>query len=156
MSGARHDLFEEGSDANNSALEMLAEALRDIGFRVRKKSPIEHTLRVYPRKYGQYPLLNPRFMADAVHINPAWNKEGVVVSVLSKGQEASIDTLLSSFRSETCVFSADNAQGQYRYRYHGAFFIPLCFEGEKGNEVIDLAALSQSFVEIHRRLGAAQ
>ena len=124
--GVRTGLCDGGSEANNLALEELAEALKDIGFIVRKKPRREYTLRVYIRK-NQYPLLNPRFRETAVEVNPQWDKECLEVTVVSKGKDASLDPLLSSFQNTvSCEFvpSSGVAQG---YRYHGHFFMPLSF-----------------------------
>jgi uncharacterized glyoxalase superfamily protein PhnB len=149
--GVRTGLCDEGSEANNLALEQLAEALKDIGFIVRKKARREYTLRVYTRK-NQYPLLNPRFRETAVEVNPQWDKECLEVTVISKGKDASLDPLLSSFQDTvSCVFvpSSEVARG---YRYHGYFFMPLSFIGESGMEQIAFAELSPSLVAIYELL----
>jgi hypothetical protein len=147
---ARDGLCDEGSEANDVALEELAEVLKNIGFSVRKKSRREYTLRVYPRK-GQYPLLNPRFKPTAADVNPQCREECLEIAVWSKGEDASLDALLASFQCAACVF-VPGSEERPPYRYHGTFAIPVHFIGEAGKEQIAFAELSRPLVQIYEHL----
>ncbi|MHC4875972.1 MAG: hypothetical protein ACYTGL_05695 [Planctomycetota bacterium] len=107
-------IFRIGSEANHDALESLAEILKDAGFTVRKKSPKESTLRVYVTKPNSYPLLNPRFVDGRLEI-----------TVLSKGEDESIDCILASLSSlDSCGFESMN-ETTGDYRYHGIITVPI-------------------------------
>ena len=130
---AADDLYCYGSDACHLAMERLAGVLRDIGFKVQKKSPRESTLRVYPTKIHRYPLLNPLFVRDNGCLK---------LVVLSKGDGDTIDRHLKIFRSTLdCTFIPKEVVGS-PYYHHGNFVIPLQFIGIAGSGEIDFLALS--------------
>jgi len=142
----RAAIFEAGSEQNHIAFEYLAELLKDIGFSVRKKNRTEATLRVYPKKQNQYPLLNPRF------VRPARSSGQLEIAVLSKDDSNSLDAALSTFQNTPArSFSplSDIADG---YRYHGKFIVPFTFSGNDNMVQVLLAELSQPLTEIHRFL----
>ena len=58
--------YDLDSNAHHRAIERLAGVLRRSGFQVVKKTARERTLRVYPEKFFQYPLLNPYFGCEVV------------------------------------------------------------------------------------------
>ena len=61
IKGATGNLYDHSSNAHHWALERLSGLLSEVGFEVRAKPAREKTLRVYPTRVSQYPLLNPRF-----------------------------------------------------------------------------------------------
>ena len=67
LSPAQRKIFDPDSPACHSALQQLAVVHDNLGFTVRKESPREATLRVYPRGSRRYPLLNARFTSLAVY-----------------------------------------------------------------------------------------
>jgi hypothetical protein len=131
------DLFRKGSPACHAALEELRSVLLRVGFSVAKKSPLDSTLRVYSRKYGQYPLLNPRFEAVAPGRK---SLECVWISVLSKGDEE-LDAYLRAYpSSDACTFVVDGIT-QGPYYYHGHFILPITLIRTDQTERVDFSAL---------------
>jgi hypothetical protein len=141
-------LFEAGSEQNHIALEHLSELLKDIGFSVRKKNRSESTLRVYPKKQNQYPLLNPRFVRSARSLGQ------LEITVLSKGDSTSLDTALTSFQSTPACSFSPLSNGSQGFRYHGKFIVPFTFSDNADTEQAMLAEVSQPLTEIHRFLVA--
>ena len=93
IKGASGDLYDHDSDAHHLALKLLASRLLAIGFAVRKKPDRETTLRVYPRKMLQYPLLNPRFF-PTLTVNDDVNEfEHLDIAVLSRGDGVNTCTM---------------------------------------------------------------
>jgi hypothetical protein len=141
-------LFDSSSPVCHAALEDLSVVLDQLGFKVRKKSLQEATLRVYVAKHNQYPLLNPRFETSAVYRGKRQAGGFLVFSVLSKGDEV-LDNRLRTFNSnhegEFTATSHDSAG----YHYHGEFVIPLARTGPS-NESIDYGALLEPLLEIAR------
>lgn len=124
-------IFERGTEANCGALEELAELLRGIGFKVEKKHANESTLRVYPEKFHQYPLLNPFFDGGQLRIQ-----------ILSKEGDASLDSTLAPLgRIRGATFTPSNYR-QDGYRYHGFMWFTL-------NRKAGLAALLAPLTELY-------
>ncbi|MDA1017046.1 MAG: hypothetical protein O3A00_21635 [Planctomycetota bacterium] len=124
-------IFERGTESNHQALEALAELLNDIGVSARKKSRNEHTLRVYPKKQNQYPLLNPRFIDGLLS-----------VTISSKGEDTSLDSTLASAQDiPGCTFKPLNATSS-GYRYHGVLTFALDHQA-------GLSALSPQLKAVH-------
>ena len=117
-------LFDPDSETCHVALENLSVALDQLGFKVRKKSAQEATLRVYPERHNEYPLLNPRFVADAIYRGTREAGGFLVVNVLSKGN-AALDERLRNFNSKEDIefIATDHDSGGYHY--HGEFVVPL-------------------------------
>jgi hypothetical protein len=150
------DLYDHRSMAHHRALEKLECTLREIGFLVVTKIPREMTLRVYPTKIGQYPLLNPRF----------WERDSLCqegslrFSVFSQGDKVTrgempshrdgLHRYLKTFhKTPGCSFSA---RGELRgdYYWHGNFILPLPFTAAE----IDLPVLNAPLADLLRFLQA--
>ncbi|MFN0199292.1 MAG: hypothetical protein ACKVT0_21290 [Planctomycetaceae bacterium] len=149
MDVAQHtsdDPFEKGSESNHRALETLSDVLKEIGFSVRKKTRSESTLRVYPKRLNQYPLLNPRF------VRSAQSNYYLEVTVLSKDDDHKLDDILATFENTpdcTFISLSESTQG---YRYHGRFVVPLNYLGNAGTVEPSFSELSRPLTEIHRFL----
>lgn len=135
-------IFERGTEANGSALEELAELLRGIGFKVEKKHANESTLRVYPEKFHQYPLLNPFFDGGQLGIQ-----------ILSKEGDTSLDSTLEPLgRIRGSTFTPGNYR-QDGYRYHGFMWFTL---NRKAGLAALLSPLTQLYdLLVHRAGGSA-
>lgn len=108
------ELFTRGSTIQLRALSNLRDALRRVGFYVEAPRATEDTLRVYPVRRHQLPLLNPRFAPGAK----------LEIAVLSKGVPG-LDTRLLGFQpTAVCRFvhKPDESDG---YRRHGHFEIAV-------------------------------
>ena len=142
--GASGSLYTYNSDASHLALKQLWDVLKELGFKLSRKSVQEATLRVYPLKHGQYPLLNPGFWPTAAWLDETWDKECLSFAVLSKGDGAALDRHLGTFRSmKECAFLADPFEATNGYYYHGYFILPLAFVGKAASREIDFIALKQ-------------
>ena len=75
IKGASGSLYTYNSDASHLALRQLWDLLQALGFKLAKKSARETTIRAYPSKHKQYPLLNPRFWPTAAGLEEAWDRE---------------------------------------------------------------------------------
>src|SRR5438552_2312378 len=109
QSNWRQGVFDPKSATCHAALEDLAIALDQLGFKVRKKPPQEATLRVYVSRHTRYPLLNPRFEANATYRGRRGTGGFLVFNVLSKGDQA-LDERLRTFNSNhgTEFLATDN------------------------------------------------
>jgi hypothetical protein len=144
IKGASGSLYTYNSDASHLALEQLWHLLKELGFKLSRKSVQETTIRAYPLKHKQYPLLNPRFCPTAAWLDEAWDKECLDFTVLSKGDGAVLDRQLGTFRStRECAFIADPFEATDGYYYHGDFIFPLAFTGKAASSEIDFLALKQ-------------
>jgi hypothetical protein len=130
IKGASGSLYTYNSEASHLALNQLWDLLKEIGFKVSKKSAQETTIRAYPIKHKQYPLLNPRFEPTAAWLDADWDRECLDFTVLSKGENAIIDRQLGKFRStKDCAFIARPFQTIDGYYYHGHFLLTTAFIG---------------------------
>jgi hypothetical protein len=121
--------------------------MKEIGFTA-SKSDHEDTLRVYPVRTRQYPLLNPRFSASAAWIDEARDQECLEVTVVSKGSRRAIDGHLRRFQSTNdCAFLPDDLEVD-GYNYHGWFLISVRFTGPPSKSEIDFRALESPFRKI--------
>ena len=145
IKGASGDLFDHDSDAHHLALEQLAIRLRAIGFVVRKKSAREGTLRVYPTKMLQYPLLNPRFFPDFAVNDDVYEFENLGIDVWSQGD--GVDTCTMPCSRETLHRYLEKFDGIFLpyphpfrgYYSHGNFILGVEFQANK----IDFNALDK-------------
>src|SRR5207247_10140916 len=80
LEGATDDLYEPGSEACHLALRQLWDVFDHLAFKVVKKGANETTLRVYPSRIHQYPLLNPRFEAHAEEWDTDFEGDCLVIS----------------------------------------------------------------------------
>jgi hypothetical protein len=143
IKGASGSLYTRRSDASHRALEQLWEVLYGRGFKLSRKHAKETTLRAYPVKYGQYPLLNPRFVGSASGLDPHWDRECLDVAVLSKG-DAGLGRKLAIFPSTRgCAFLADPYGLSDGYYYHGSFLLPVEFVGSGDDTRIDFDLLER-------------
>ena len=106
LKGAARNLYEPGSDAQHLALRQLWDVLDHLGFRLATKTARETTLRAYPTKFRQYPLLNPRFEADAGDLDAKFDTECLNVTTLSKGDNEALDRYRTWHRGEGSVGAA--------------------------------------------------
>jgi hypothetical protein len=144
LRGASGSLYTLNSDAVALAFTQLWDVLKQLGFKLSKKPEREGTLRAYPVKHRQYPLLNPRFIPTAAGLDPAWDKECLDLTVVSKGDRTILDRQLAQFDStKECAFFSDTFYGNGGYNYHGNFILPLRFRGSAINSEIDFRALEQ-------------
>jgi hypothetical protein len=115
-------------------LRELAIVLDHLGFRVRKKSPREATLRVYPFGFQRYPLLNPRFTSEALYRGKTVRGAFLEINVWSKGDDR-LDQHLRAFGSTNiCEFVA-TGRPRPRYFHHGYFVIPVTFADARAEEI---------------------
>jgi len=127
------------------ALRQLWVMLAELSFKLSKKADRETTIRAYPFKHGQYPLLNPRFEPTAAWLDEAWDKPCLDLAVCSKGARASLDRELSKFHSSNdCVFIAEPCTASRGYYQHGHFLIALNFVGKE----LDFIALKQPLAKL--------
>ena len=156
--GASGDLYDLNSKAQRLALNQLAKFLREIGFVVECHKD-ETTLRVYPTKRHQYPLLKPEFWSR--YWVTEERSEYLMFVVLSRGDESKRGTMpcargtlqkhLDTFTYSPAFFRpSDNTRGKPYYR-HGTFFLPLYFTKAKE---IDFKALGKPLRDLWRFLNA--
>ncbi len=152
------------SEASHLALRQLWDVLKELGYKLAKKSAHETTLRVYPTSYGDYPLLNPRFRATEADLDEAWDRECLEVTVLSKGDCIGLSRYLKKFcPTQDCVFlgpeSSDTFLGpessDTSYTRHGWFVMPLRFVGRGTNVEIDFTRLTDSLQRVRIFLSKA-
>lgn len=100
------------------------------------------TIRVYPRVWGDYPLLNPRFVAPPF----------LCIFTYSKSDD--LDRKLARFpSSDTCWFENQSKRIHGGYRYHGFFVIALQFwRDARGALGIDYDALAPDLERIRELL----
>jgi hypothetical protein len=145
---AKGSLFTRHSEAEDLALRQLGDVMTELGYKVRKKSVREDTLRVYP--YGQYPLLNPRFRATEADLDENWDKECLELTVWSKGKSNALRRYLDyleNFRStKDCAFLGleEPSFSRDHHQLCGWFVMPLRFLGRDPNVKIDFTGLTES------------
>ncbi|MGD8780036.1 MAG: hypothetical protein PVH88_13860 [Ignavibacteria bacterium] len=145
INGASESLYTYNSDASHLALGQLWNLLNEIGFKLIKKSSTETTIRVYPIKHRQYPLLNPRFEPTAAWLDEALDKEYINFTVLSRGNNSGLDKKLMKFKSKKdCTYIANPFKSRDGYNYHGHFLLPLLFK----NDAIDFDSIKQPLVRM--------
>lgn len=126
------DVFVPSTDANHHALQELAGILKDAGFAVGKKVRQEATLRVYPKKWHEYPLLNPVFANGELYIR-----------VLSDRIEDSLNDVLVSAANQIvgCEFVPVGSTGK-PYCDYGYLVFAL-------HPTADLSTLSSPLQMLH-------
>ena len=151
IAGVSGSLYTPGSEAMHFALLQLWDVMHDLGFKLTKKIAREHTIRAYPVKHLQYPLLNPRFTPTAIGLGEQYDREYLEINVYSKGAAQPLDERIQKFESDArCEYvqffidDAMNNDGENitdGFNYHGVFLIPLYFKGKGKNIDIDFSAL---------------
>ncbi len=151
--GELGDLYDVDSAAHHGAFGGLRQLLLDVGFVVEKKRATEGTLRVYPVKNKQYPLLNPFFSnycgseSDSMQ-----NRECLVIDVLWKGDFSALERHLQNFQPGlSCTYAAD-ARDEAGYHRAGHFLIPLSFAGQKAPYRMDFEPLREPLAAIYQHL----
>jgi hypothetical protein len=153
IKNAEGNLYDHDSRAGHWALEKLEGFLRGIGFVVVKKTARERTLRVYPTKIGQYPLLNPSFRSTAyvyrfwpavVYSDYGYDTECLSFTVYSRGDRRALHAYLKTFaKTRGCAFYPHkkfNPAGKPKdLLSHGYFILPLRFKAKE----IDFKALDE-------------
>ncbi len=135
IKGAPDDLYADNSDACHLALRQLEDFLRDIiGFYVRTKPARETTLRVYPTKTSQYPLLNPRFCR-----NDSDDFEFLEITVWSKGDRRALHRYLKASSDFLPCDDFDPTGKPEKNSCHGWFILPVRFKAKE----IDFKALGK-------------
>jgi hypothetical protein len=141
--GIEEGLYIDKSPSSEIALEELAVLMRQLGYVVPRKRVGESTLRVYPIRYHQYPLLNPRFVDDASNflgLAGLLDADSLVISVLSKISDPDFAGELASFSSTaSCAFIDEGSGDAGEYYLYGHFVLPTTFiAADKGK--VDLSA----------------
>lgn len=150
---AKGAVFDPKAEACHAALEQLRDLLDHLGFSVRKKAPGEAALRVYPRGYGRYPLLNPRFHSHATHLGKRRGGGFLVLTVLSKGDDR-LDQDLRTFASSAACDFVSSGRIDGEYYHHGDFVVPLTYLGQHGDE-IDFRAIGEPLLNVRHHFTAA-
>ena len=150
IKGASGNLYDPKSKANRLALDQLADLLREIGFKVECHMD-EATLRVYPTKRWQYPLLNPEFL----EIDDGY----IVIIVYSQGDDSKRGTMpyargtlqkhLETFTKTPTLFFVGDEKSYRNYCQHGFFYLPLHFTKDKE---IDFEALRKPLRDLREFL----
>ena len=145
LKGFAGNLYDSDSEAHHRSLERLAVVLDQLGYRVRKKAEREATLRVYLRQDQRYPLLNPRFERTAADLDAALDRECVVVTVLSKHENGSLQRHLEAYPAADHSRFVPNGVAKFGYFCHGYFVVSLAFSGTEGSEDIEFDHLAIPF-----------
>ena len=150
MKGATGDLYEPGSDACHLALRQLWDVVDHVGFKVVKKSATETTLRMYPARIHQYPLLNPRFESHAED-GADFQGECLVITALSKEADLVLNEHLKAFHHDEgrFIFDGGFVSGYYVV---GCFVIPVHFSEAGHSLAIDFVRLGGVLAAILRHL----
>ena len=149
LKGTSGNLYSTDSEAYHWALEQLRDHLVAIGFTVNKKARSERTLRVYPTRSREYPLLNPYFRSTAVQLGEIYDVECLFVRVLSRANDGSLDRQLGTFVStQACSFHAFSPRATDKLHSRGAFILPIRFLGKPDKQEIDFAALRAPLAQI--------
>jgi hypothetical protein len=114
-------LFERGSQRQLAALAKLREQLLSVGFYCESARASEDTLRVYPIRRHELPLLNPRFVSRD-------GKPTLEIAVLSKGIPGLATRLLGFRATSECRFEHVAAM-EGGYRRHGRFVLHISMTG---------------------------
>lgn len=154
LKGLLGNLYDRSSAAHHASLVTLLRCLIPLGFKGMKKKDNETTLRIYPVKYGSYPLLNPGFEASVPTIGRRTAKEVLVFWVLSKGSEELHRHLEGLPADGHCPFFVEDVEGvePNPYLLHGRFVLPLTFLGGKGASEIDFGALTEPLQQLRSSL----
>ncbi len=147
LKGAAGSLYDPRSDALYLALDQLRDVLMAAGFIVARRPARESTLRVYPVKQQQYPLLNPGFWSTAASLDVRWDKEVLALRVLSKGQvfQERLEEFVST--EEYAFIPTGGDVGEYFD--HGYFLVPIRFFGTSPDCEIDWVATHAPLSAIH-------
>ena len=146
----QEDLYDTNAEVYAWALDQLRELLIDIGFKVHKRAARERTLRVYPIKSSQYPLLNPAFrlVDDDDEGEPL---ELLEIVVLVKGPSAAIEERLLMIQPDArCRFYPDNTR-EGEYVYLGSLLLPLSFDTDDTRS-LDFEALRAPLQRVYHAL----
>jgi hypothetical protein len=155
IKGAKGSLYTAHSEASHLALRQLWDVLKELGYKLTKKSAHETTLRVYPSSYGGYPLLNPSFRATEADLDEAWDRECLEVAVLSKGDCIGLSRYLKKFcPTQDCAFLGPETSVA-SYTVHGWFVMPLRFVGRGTDVEIDFTRLTDSLQRVRIFLSKA-
>jgi hypothetical protein len=107
--------------------------------------PNKYCIIIRPSARGSYPLLNPRFVAQ----DEVRGTECLIVQVLSRGDNGSIDRQLGTFTpTPACTLVAKPPGSPKSYRYHGVFILPLHFLGKPDKQEIDFASLKMPLTQV--------
>lgn len=138
----------DSDKANSQALDDLRELLRAVGFYVRKRAPQEMTLRVYPRGFGSYPLLNPRFVESGQDVGDAGAGERLVFTVVSQRGSVSPESWLGNLSENAEWTYVPLGEDRGRYRYHGQYVFSVRRSSEPVPGAIDLASLRSPLLKL--------
>ncbi len=153
IKGATGSLYTSQSKANHHALSLLSQTLLDVGFIVSRKQARETTLRVYPSRHCEHPLLNPRFYASAAWLDSALDFECLVITALSRPKLPRLSRYLDQFPvRRDCRFVPASFQYDDGYFLHGDFVLPVKFSNARGPASIDFPVLTRPLRRIHKFL----
>lgn len=149
--GADDNLYTGGSKAQALALSKLSEILKDIGFKV-WRLPQEHTLRVYPVRMKQNPLINPRFFSSWERFSPELQSECLVLyCYANKNSNEQIQQLKDLVELDT----KDGIQLFYHFwkeYYVERIYIPLKFNSVGDSFDINWEHLRKIWLKIYKIL----
>ena len=155
LQGVEGRLYDRQSVAWSWALGHLRDVLLNVGFVVEKRREREKTLRVYPIRRGEYPLLNPVFYSHehARSVKASDSPEEVLaIAVLSRGNRPDIDRQLSQIGADHGARLSAVGEQRGRYWRHGFIWVPLRFSGPTSASKIEFAAMAEPLGVIYRAL----
>jgi len=149
--GAEDNLYTGGSKAQALALNILGDILKDIGFKV-WRLPQEHTLRVYPKKMKEYPLINPRFYSTGEWLSPELIEEClVIICYVDINNDAQIELLsrlnVLDSKDHITIFTG-NWEGYYKYY----LYVPLQFKAVGDSFDLNWENLKEIWKKIYKIL----
>lgn len=152
LKGVQGRLYDRESAAWRLALDHLRDVLLGAGFVVDKRRERERTLRVYPLRRREYPLLNPFWHSDDAGSETASNppEEVLGIAVLSKGNRPDIDRQFSRIGGDHGIRVSRVGEQRRHYRYHGYLWVPLQFSGPTSASKIEFAAMAEPLSDVYR------
>jgi hypothetical protein len=145
--GPGAELYADGSPASDMALEELRTLMNQVGFTVARKVRGHSTLRAYPVRMHQYPLLNPRFVRSAatfLNLDIAPDVESLVISTLSRSADPDFRGRLHAFSSSADIAFLKNPHRVSGYHCYGYFVIATIHRDDAAEEL--------DFFEFHQPL----
>lgn len=124
---ADDSLYVGGSKSQTLALNELGGILEDIGFKV-WRLPQDHTIRVYPKKMKQRPLINPRFYSTGEWLSSELIEECLIICCYANVKDKSQVELLQKLISLDVSFPKIRMYGgKIEKDYRCYIYLPLQF-----------------------------
>jgi hypothetical protein len=146
--GTTENLYTNGSDAENLALNELKELLKEIGFKAWRKNS-EFTLRVNLEKSGKNPLLNPRIYSSGEWLDDNCTKECLIVHCYANINEKNEINLLNELNILELSFPNLKLYDVISDKYIYNIYIPLQFIPEGTSYRIDWEYLKKVWEKIY-------